>query len=150
VDTRGRRLLDPCADAWAGHFIHERDELQPLTADAAYTSETYDINSAVKVVLRRDRREAIDEAVHVLSAVPALLVELMAGIDFHFGHEQRMRLAVAEQLHKALAAARRTLVQLAAVPHDAIDPCACDATACDLPAPVAATLLHIELEAGTQ
>lgn len=150
VDARGRRLLDPCSQGWAAHFVHDGDELRPLTADAAYTSETYDMNCPVKVVLRRDRREAIDEAVHVLNTVPALLVELMAGVDFHSGHEQRMRLAIAEQLHKALAAARRTLVQLAAIPHDAAAPCVCDAAACDLPMPVAATLLHVELEAGTQ
>ncbi|HEX3762797.1 MAG TPA: hypothetical protein VHW23_29075 [Kofleriaceae bacterium] len=74
----------------------------------------------------------------------------MTGIDFYRGAEQRMRLEVAAQLHKALAAARRTLVQLAAIPHDATESCACDAAACDLPASMSATLLHVELEPGSQ
>lgn len=150
VDVRGRCLLDPCVEPWAMHFAYDGDELRSLTADAAYTSETYDVNSLAKRALRRDRREAVDEALHVLNTVPALLTQLMIGIDFHRGAEQRMRLEIAEQLHKALAAARRTLVQLAAIPHDATESCACDAAACDLPASVSATLLHVELDPGSQ
>jgi len=74
----------------------------------------------------------------------------MAGISFHPGQEQRLRLAVAEQLHQALAAARRTLIQLSAVPSDASDDCACESGACELPEVVSATLLHVELEPGRQ
>jgi len=33
----------------------------------------YDINSPPKVTLRRERREAIDESLHVLATVPQLL-----------------------------------------------------------------------------
>jgi hypothetical protein len=61
-----------------------------------------------------------------------------------------MRLEIAEQLHQALAAARRTLVQLSAVPPDARDDCACDRGACELSAPVVDGLLHIEFEVGQQ
>ncbi len=80
TDGRGRRLLDPCADAWSAHFGYEQDELVPLGPDAQYTATAYDINSPPKVALRRDRREAIDEALYILATVPALLDEVMAGI----------------------------------------------------------------------
>ncbi len=132
------------------HFRHDGDELRALGPDAEYTSEAYDVNGPVKVVLRRDRREAIDESLHVLATVPELLEQLMAGIDFHPGHEQRMHLEIAEQLHKSLAAARRTLIQLSAVPRDASDDCACDRDACKLSEPVMQGLLQIELESGRQ
>lgn len=148
VDARGRRLLDPCVDAWAAHFSHDGDELRALTQDAAYTSEAYDINAPTKIALRRDRREAIQEATHTLGTVPALLEQVMAGIDLRSGPDQRTRLEVAEQLHKSLAAARRTLLQLSAVPHDANVDCACDREACALPAPVVAGLLNLEFEPG--
>lgn len=150
TDRRGRVLLDPCGDSWAAHFRHDGDRLLALTPDAAYTSEAYDINEPTKVRLRRDRREAIDESLHVLSTVPGLLEQLMARIDFHPSGEQRMRLEIAEQLHKALAAARRTLIQLSAVPPDANDDCACDRGVCELSEPVIAGLLHLEFEPGQQ
>jgi hypothetical protein len=150
VDATGRRLLDPCTDTWSIHFSNRGDELYAVTRDAAYTLEAYDINSPEKVVLRLDRREAIDESLQVLATVPALLKRLMVGIDFQPGHEQRTRLEIAEQLHKALAAARRTLSQLSAIPHDASYSCACDAQACELPELVVVGLLHIELEPGHQ
>jgi hypothetical protein len=147
---RGRRLLDPCSDPWAVHFRYDGDELVALTPDAGYTSDAYDINQPTKVVLRRDRREAVDESLHVLSTIPALLEQLMVGIDFQPGPEQRLRLEIAEQLHKSLAAARRTLIQLSAIPHDAHDECACDRRACELPEPVVSALLHVDLEPGRQ
>jgi hypothetical protein len=150
TDARGRRLLDPCLDTWAVHFRHDGDQLLALTPDADYTSGAYDINGPAKMALRRDRREAIDESLHVLATVPAILEQVMAGIGFHPGHEQRVRLEIAEQLHKALAAARRTLLQLSAVPHDARDDCACDRMACELPEPVITGLLLIDLEPGRQ
>jgi hypothetical protein len=150
VDRDGRRLLDPCADTWFSHFGHDGDELIAITPDAAYTAESYDINSPPKVALRKARREAVDEALHVLETVPALLEQVMAGIGFQPDREQRMRLEIAEQLHKALAAARRMLLQLSAVPDDADDGCACDTEACELSALISATLLHIELLPGRQ
>jgi hypothetical protein len=150
TDARGRRLLDPCRDAWASHFQYDGDELRATSADGAYTAETYDVNAPAKLALRRDRREAIDESQHVLATIPLLLEQLMSGIDFHPGAEQRMRLELAEQLHKALAAARRTLTQLSAIPHDATDQCACDRQACELPACVSASLVLVDLEPGRQ
>ena len=117
-------MLDPCSEPWAVHFRYDGDELVALTPEAAFTSEAYDVNDPVKVALRRGRREAIDESLHVLATAPALLEQLMVGIDFHPRAEQRLRLEVAEQLHRALAAARRTLLQLSAVPHDAQESCA--------------------------
>jgi hypothetical protein len=150
VDAAGRRLLDPCIDIWAVHFRHQGDELSAATPDAAYTLEAYDLNCPEKVALRRERREAVDEALHVLATVPALLGQLMLGIGLQPGHEQRLRLEIAEQLHKALAAARRTLTQLAAIPHDASQSCACDVQACELSMVVVAALLRIDLEPGRE
>jgi hypothetical protein len=143
-------LLDPCGDAWSEHFLHDEDELVAQTPDAGYTAVTYDINDPVKVALRRDRREVIEESLHVLVTVPVLLEQLMGGIDFHPRPEQRLRLEIAEQLHKSLAAARRALIQLSAVPADASEDCACDRAACDLAGTVVAELLHIDLEPGRQ
>jgi hypothetical protein len=148
IDARGRRLLDPCADVWAAQFCHDGDELRALTPDAAYTSEAYDINAPTKIALRRGRREAIQESLHTLGTVPDLLERMMAGVDLRSGDDQQTWLEIAEQLHKALAAARRTLLQLSAVPHDANVDCACDRGACSLPGPVAAGLLHLAFEPG--
>ena len=150
VDALGRRLLDPCSDIWAEHFLAEGDELLPRTPNAEYTAATYDVNDPVKVALRRDRREAIDESLHVLRTVPMLLEQLMQGIGFRPRPEQRLHLEIAEQLHKSLAAARRTLIQLSAVPADASSDCACYRAVCELPETVLAELLHIELEPGRQ
>jgi hypothetical protein len=150
ADLSGWRLLDPCSDAWSSHFHSDGDELLAITPDAAYTSEAYDINSPPKLTLRRVRREAIEESLHVLATVPSLLEQLMAGPVFHQGREQRLRLEVAEQLHQSLAAARRALIQLSAVPSDASDDCACESGACELPDVVSATLLHVDLEPGRQ
>ncbi|HET7504475.1 MAG TPA: HNH endonuclease [Kofleriaceae bacterium] len=150
VDSAGRRLLDPCSDIWAVHFLHQGDELCAQTSDAAYTLEAYDLNCPEKVALRRDRREAIDEAMHVLATVPALLDQLMTGIDFQGSQEQRLRLELAEHLHKALAASRRTLIQLAAIPHDANPDCACVHGACVLSSLMDSGLLHVELEPGRE
>lgn len=145
---QGRRLLDPCSPPWASHFRQDGDELHATTPDGAYTAEAYDLNQPVTIALRRDRREAIGESLQVLVEVPALLDGLMTGIDLRSAREQRMLLDVAEQLHKALAAAQRTLIQLSAIPSDAGCECTCDANACELSDAVATTLLHIELEAG--
>jgi hypothetical protein len=150
VDGGGRRLLDPCVDVWTAHFTYDGDQLMPTTPDAEYTSEAYDINSPTKVALRRDRREAIDESLHVLAIVPQLLNEVMTGISFVPSRDQKLRLDLAEQLHRALAAARRTLTQLAAVPHDANEDCVCDSGACELPVLAGTTFLHLDLESGRQ
>jgi hypothetical protein len=150
IDGRGRQLLDPCAEAWSVHFGYEGDEFVPLGPDAQYTATTYDINSPVKVALRRERREAIDEALHVLATVPQLLDEVMTGTAFLTGRNRELRLDVAERLHKDLASARRTLVQLSAVPADADDECACAADACVLAEHVVATLLHLDFGSGRQ
>lgn len=148
TDGRGRRLLDPCADVWSAHFGYEQDELVPRGPDAQYTATAYDINSPPKVALRRDRREAIEEALYVLATVPALLDEVMTGVAFLTGRDRGLRLDIAERLHKDLAAARRTLVQLSAVPADADDACACAASACTLAEHVTATLLEVDFGAG--
>lgn len=148
VDERGRRLLDPCADAWSASFGYEGDELVPHGPDAEYTATAYDINSPTKVALRRDRREATDEALYVLATVPQLLDEVMAGVAFLTGRDRELRLDIAERLHRDLASARRTLVQLSAVPVDADDDCACAAGACVLADQVVATLLQVDFGAG--
>lgn len=108
----------------------------------------YDINSPTKVTLRRERSEAIDEALYVLATVPPLLEEMMTGLAFRTGRDRELRLEVAERLHKDLASARRTLVQLSAVPADADEECACGANACVLAEPVVATLIQIDFGAG--
>lgn len=146
VDRDGRTLLDPCQASWAEHFAYDGDELRALTSDARYTAESYDVNAPAKISLRRDRREILAEATQVLAQIPA---QLMSGLALQPPVEQRLRLEVAEQLHKALAAARRTLTQLSAVPHDAPATCTCNAP-CELAPQVIATLRHVELEPGRE
>lgn len=150
LDGGGSRLLDPCNDAWSAHFEHDGDELSPKTPSGCYTAETYDINSPPKVALRHGRREAIAEALHVLATVPSLLDEVMATINLQPRQEQRLRLGIAEHLHKAVAAARRTLIQLSAVPHDAGTGCACGEAPHEPPSGIAETLLDLDLEPGRQ
>jgi len=41
-----------------------------VTPNGTYTADAYDVNSPPKVTLRRERREAIDESLHVLAVVP--------------------------------------------------------------------------------
>lgn len=65
-------------------------------------------------------------------------------------HRSPMRSTSAATKHKALAAARQTLLQLSAVPQDADSSCACERGACELPQPVIDSLLHLELEPGRQ
>jgi hypothetical protein len=149
-DATGRRLLDPCADVWSAHFIEGDDELEPATGDGAYTARAYDINSPQKVTLRRMRRETVEESLHVLASVPALLDAVMATINLQPRPEQCLRLEIAEHLHKSIAAARRALLQLTAIPRDADDACACEAGICEIPRAVGATLLHLHLPAGRQ
>jgi hypothetical protein len=149
-DATGRRLLDPCADVWSAHFIEAQDELKPTTGDGSYTALTYDINSRPKVTLRRMRRETVEESLHVLASVPALLDAMMAAISLQPRSEQHIRLEIAERLHKSMAAARRALLQLTAIPADADDACACESGTCEIPQAVGATLLHLNLPAGRQ
>lgn len=59
VDHLGRRLLDPTSDVWSKHFHVVGDALRPLSDDAEYTEDVYNMNDARKAKLRRKRREFI-------------------------------------------------------------------------------------------
>ena len=62
-DTQGRRLLDPCQDAWDQRFSFSNDRLLPTQddPDAVYTSLVYELNDPRKIQ-RRDRRRTRLEA----------------------------------------------------------------------------------------
>lgn len=149
LDDGGRVLLDPHAAIWAAHFAYDGDELVPLTPDARYTAETYDINAPGKVRARSDRREAITEAVDVLTQVPSLIREMMRSLDLQPTGEQRLRLEIVDRLYQSLAKARRVLLQLAAVPVDADAACACGGAG-ELPPLVDTTLWHVDFAAGRE
>jgi hypothetical protein len=72
TSPNGHRLLDPCADVWADHFIAAGDRLLPREgdADAAYTHETYNIDDRRRQVRRRARAETLDEAFADLRDMP--------------------------------------------------------------------------------
>jgi hypothetical protein len=58
IDSEGQRLLNPCVEIWADHFLPtEDDRLNPLDSNAVYTAKIYDLNDPRRMELRRWRRE---------------------------------------------------------------------------------------------
>ena len=76
VNAEGRRLLDPCVNAWTEHFFREGHEFLPLDRDAEYTREAYDINDARKVTRREEREDTIRTAMEAVAEVPQVLARL--------------------------------------------------------------------------
>lgn len=144
VTNTGVALLDPTTDAWSQHFEWRDDNLSSLSDRGAATLRAYDLNSPQKVRLRKETRDALLEAVEVLSYGPTMLAELLADIDALPTARRPVRLRTAALLHSTLARARRTLALLAPVPLDADPSCHCkNSQHCTLPAWLAVQLIEI-------
>jgi hypothetical protein len=76
----GVRLLHPRSDAWAVHFEWNDHVLQPRTDDARYTAKTYNINSPIKVTLRKLRFEAVPPAREVLPVATAEIARCLSAL----------------------------------------------------------------------
>ncbi len=133
IDASGRHLLDPCADAWSGHFKRVRHEIvrrSDADVDAEYTSVAYDINDPRKIAIREERalvlrtvRSAVDEIPPKL----ANLSKIAKRVPEALAHMKRLR------VH--LKRAFRDLERYAFKPVDAPQKCRCeDPAACALPA----------------
>lgn len=125
-DGDGRRLLDPCQDAWAEHFRLEDDVLVATTPHGEYTRKVYDLNSETKVSLRDERSEILGAAREVLREAPGLLEELGAGLLDLPAERQQSRVRVMKMLSTQIRQAGETLDRYRAIPRDHDDSCRCD------------------------
>ena len=124
----GRRLLDPCRDAWASHFVMDDNEIRGVTEHGTYTEQAYDLNDPVKTGLRADLYDAVDEALEVLDQAPAWIDELMTDLPDLAPASQQKRLEIVAQLHRNLRRARGVLQALQVIPADRDDACRCKST----------------------
>ena len=124
VDARGRRLLDPCADAWSTHFERVGAELRPRSgdADAVYTAESYDVDDPRKQLMRRNRERIMGAAERASAEIPPLVAELGARLA---ERPDPALLAVMRRLDEQLADARRARRRFARTPEDAPTACRC-------------------------
>ena len=120
-------LLDPCAATWASHFQLTNFELRPGDGDAsaAYTHSVYDMDDPRKVQMRRDRFEAIEGALHLVSQVPALEAELLKLATGLGPSDAKTLVDAAQELRRQLRCAFDDLARYAPVPRDADRPCSC-------------------------
>lgn len=129
IDSQGRRLLQPEMAIWAEHFkLGEADELIPMEgdADAAYTSETYDLNDPQKVWRRRARRERYAEWQALLVEGPRLVTDLLRQCEqTEDAAEADKLLQAASLLRVKLAHALRDWERYRAVPADFPSECRC-------------------------
>jgi hypothetical protein len=126
VDAKGRRLLDPCATAWAAHFVRIGDSLRPAAGDidAEYTWSTYDLDSLRKKFLRRQRDETLTEAFEILERGPGLVRRLREAAEQHASARSVLLDAHAILLAQ-MKAAHRQVARYAAVPEDRDASCRC-------------------------
>lgn len=125
IDFRGRRLLNPCIEIWAEHFRSELDCLSPVSEEAGYTHEIYDLDDPRKVALRKVRRERLEECGQLLSEGPSLLERLLRQLSAQPVESQLDILMAAEELRRAIGHALRDTLRYAAVPKDADETCRC-------------------------
>ena len=123
------RLLDPTKDAWATHFEAEGDRLLPVSGDgnALYTHDTYDLDDARKVRLRRCRRILIMDHCQFVEngfAPVAKLVEL-AEQNQNSPEIVESLLSCADRIRRSIFHAIEDLKGYRAVPPDADLECRC-------------------------
>jgi hypothetical protein len=129
VTREGRRLLNPCDDVWGDCFlVSSEDLLLPAEGDpdAAYTAQAYDLNDPRKVVMRRSRRERLEEWLQLLREGPNLEAELLQRTDAATPTERaRQNLEAARSLRRCIEAALRDIQRYAVIPDDADASCHC-------------------------
>ncbi len=125
-DAAGRRLLDPCVDAWGEHLEAEGDRLRARDDDARYTHETYDLDDPRKRQARRNRWSAIDSAHKALAEARPLVGRLLELARTVAADDRAAVIDAAEALSGTFREARRQLERYRAVPRDAPDTCRCE------------------------
>ncbi len=144
VVNEERRLLNPCRDAWADHFILDGDTLvpKPGDSDAVYTHAVYHLDDPRKVELRRFRRETVKEALQLLERGRSFLVGLLQRAGQ--AHDP-MLVSEAQLIENALRGAWRNLETFRVVPQDAQASCACsDAGLCVIPQLLEAQTIEVD------
>ncbi len=128
-DADGRRLLDPCADAWGRHLEVDGDCLRPLDDDALYTHETYDLDDPRKRRARRARTAAIDTARKTLTEAPRLVRRLLELAETAAVEDRSALLDAAQNLSARVRDAGWQLERYRVVPADAPTSCRCGTAA---------------------
>ncbi len=126
VDTKGRRLLDPCTEAWGDHFSLSQDRLVPRTADARYTAWVYGLDDQRKIAPRQSRRERMLEWLELCREGPDLVDGLLAkskNADTAAGG--LLLLKAAEKLRRSILRAIKDIKRYTAIPPDADVSCRC-------------------------
>lgn len=127
IDEEGHRLLNPCAEVWADHFVPtEHDRLDPIDPHAVYTATIYDLNEPRRVKLRRLRREHLQEWSGILKNGPRLLTALLEQSAKVSSLEQTQELVEASViLRDTIRRASSDILRYAAIPSDADTSCRC-------------------------
>ncbi|MEK6608242.1 MAG: hypothetical protein AABZ30_11315 [Myxococcota bacterium] len=149
-DVAGRRLLDPCRDAWADRFHRDGDFLRPNSGDgdAQYTHRVYDLDDPRKRFVRETRAARIREALRAIRECAPVLADLIKRAG-HSDSRGARRLASAEKLRNYLRRAAADLERYRAIPLDADPACRCDhALALRLPTFLADQTLSVEADSA--
>jgi hypothetical protein len=121
-------MLDPTAEAWADHFTLSANQLSAKVGDAnaAYTSQAYDLNDPRKVALRRERAAILGEALEALVEGPKL-VSLLMSLSSNTPDLEGRETLVAELkfVYAQLERAKANLRRFRAIPLDADSSCRC-------------------------
>jgi hypothetical protein len=120
----GGRLLNPCEEAWADHFVALGSELLPrhkTDTDAAYTWKTYRLDAVGKKVMRSVRREKIEESRRFLANTAASRRELLELA----GSGRPEIIKTTKALTRMRWQAIKDLVRLMAIPQDRNKSCRC-------------------------
>jgi hypothetical protein len=128
TDAKGRKLLNPCDQAWGAHFHLSHDDRllpRPGDADAAYTEFVYDLNDLRKIEIRRWRRERLEELLKVLREAPTSAQELLDLCSVAPAQQAELLLRMAQRLWKEARQAMRDLRRFVAIPRDAGATCRC-------------------------
>lgn len=140
----GRRLLNPCHDVWAEHFVTDGDALKPRTdsGDAAYTHTTYDLDDPRKIEMRRFRRETVNDCMSLIERGRAMLARLL---DKALQTQEPALVDEAKLIEDALRRAWQELETFKAVPRDAQSFCPCDGEGlCTVPQALQEQTIEIE------
>jgi hypothetical protein len=128
-DGQGRRLLNPCESVWQDFFMSASDELEVRvdSSDAAYTRDSYDFNDPRKMLMRRKRREAVEEALKLFREAPAVSDRLLEkGLRLQEegrGEEAARHFNKSRELWLLFVRSCRQLELFPAIPEDAPSPC---------------------------
>jgi len=119
-----QRLLDPCRDAWADHFVLHDDQILPrdTSPDAAYTHQAFDLDDERKVTMRRSRRETITECLAIVTRHDTLQSQLLLRLS---QERDPLLSELSEELWEKFLWAWQDLVRFAPVPASADPVCSC-------------------------